>query len=88
MSSKNHNDWIVWQTDVHVMFLADLATSGAHTMYECFLEIAFEAEVNTREDPECLELAKTLCNENPITRAAALDELRDMIYGKRFENNP
>ncbi|KAG7300479.1 hypothetical protein JYU34_016110 [Plutella xylostella] len=56
-------------------------------MYECFLEIAFEAELNTSEDPECLELAKTLCNENPITRNAVIAELRDMIF-ERGECSP
>lgn len=51
-------------------------------MYECFLEIAFEAELkNTDEDPECLALAFEQCNENPVTRDASIRELRDMIYG-------
>ncbi|KOB72054.1 CRAL/TRIO domain-containing protein, partial [Operophtera brumata] len=49
------------------------------TMYESFLEIAFEAELNTDEGPELLEAARELCNENPITRPAAITELRALI---------
>ncbi|CAH2049102.1 unnamed protein product, partial [Iphiclides podalirius] len=52
------------------------------SMYECFLEIAFEAELNTKEDPECLELAIEHCNENPATRSAAIRELRELIYDR------
>ncbi|KPJ20943.1 hypothetical protein RR48_00377 [Papilio machaon] len=50
-------------------------------MYECFLEIAFEAELkNINEDPECLALAFEQCNENPVTRNASIRELRELIY--------
>ncbi|XP_069360461.1 clavesin-2-like [Maniola hyperantus] len=49
-------------------------------MYECFLEIAFEAELNTKEDPELLAIAQEQCNENPDTRASAIMELRQMIF--------
>lgn len=55
---------------------------GSPIMYQCFLEIAFEAELNTQENAELLDLAKELCNENPITRTTAISELRQMIYGK------
>lgn len=51
-------------------------------MYECFLEIGFEAELNTSENPELMELATELCNEHPATRDAAIAELREMIYGE------
>ncbi|CAG4955697.1 unnamed protein product [Parnassius apollo] len=56
-------------------------------MYECFLEIAFEAELNTNEDPECLAIALELCNENPSTRNTSIMELREMLY-ERGECNP
>ncbi|XP_030036271.2 clavesin-1 [Manduca sexta] len=56
-------------------------------MYECFLEIAYEAELNTEENEEMLELAKELCNENPATRATAITDLRQMIY-ERGECRP
>ncbi|CAB3244902.1 unnamed protein product [Arctia plantaginis] len=49
-------------------------------MYQLFLEIGFEAELNTEEDPELLEPAKELCNENQDTRAAAITELRKMVF--------
>lgn len=49
-------------------------------MYECFLEIAYEAELNTKEDPELLAAASEICNENPATRATAITELRKMIF--------
>lgn len=52
------------------------------TMYESFLEIAFEAELDTSESPELLVAAKELCNENPLTRDSAIVELRQMIFGK------
>lgn len=51
-------------------------------MFECFQEIAFEAEVNTEENPELLEMARELCNENPATRATAITELRQMIFSR------
>ncbi|XP_045513563.1 clavesin-2-like [Pieris brassicae] len=54
----------------------------ASTMYEHFLEIAFEAELNTREDPELLEIAPEICNEHPDTRDAAITELRSMIFDR------
>lgn len=53
-------------------------------MYEHFLEIAFEAELNTKEDPELLEIAPELCNEHTDTRDAAITDLRKMILGKNF----
>lgn len=53
-------------------------------MYECFLEIAFEAELNTKEDPELLELAPELCNEDASTRATAVTNLRNMIFGTPY----
>ncbi|XP_014359244.2 clavesin-2 [Papilio machaon] len=57
-------------------------------MYECFLEIAFEAELkNINEDPECLALAFEQCNENPVTRDASIRELRELIY-ERAECKP
>ncbi|OWR54085.1 alpha-tocopherol transfer protein isoform 1 [Danaus plexippus plexippus] len=56
-------------------------------MYECFLEIAFEAELNTKEDPELLELAPELCNEDASTRATAVTNLRNMIF-ERAECKP
>ncbi|XP_068622670.1 clavesin-1-like [Battus philenor] len=56
-------------------------------MYECFLEIAFEAELNTKDDPECLAIALEQCNENPSTRNAAIRELRELIY-ERAECEP
>ncbi|XP_053611604.1 clavesin-1-like isoform X2 [Plodia interpunctella] len=49
-------------------------------MNDCFLEIAYEAELSTQEDPEMLELAEQECNENPATRDAAIQELRQMLY--------
>lgn len=55
-------------------------------MYECFLEIAFEAELNTAEDPELLAIAPEKCNEHPDTRDAAIMELRKMIVGEIFQN--
>ncbi|XP_045500863.1 clavesin-2-like [Colias croceus] len=51
-------------------------------MYECFLEIAFEAELNTKEDPELLEIAPKICNENSSTRGTAITELRKMIFDR------
>ena len=51
-------------------------------MYECFLEIAYEAELDTSENPELLELARVNCNEYQETRHIALAELREMIYGE------
>lgn len=51
-------------------------------MFECFLEIGFEAEVNTKEDPELMELAYEQCKENLATRAAAITELRQMIFDR------
>lgn len=51
-------------------------------MYDQFLEIAFEAELNTSESPELLEVAVELCNEDPLTRDVAITELRHMIFGK------
>lgn len=59
---------------------------GEHIMYECFLEIAFEAELNTAEDPELLAIAPEKCNEHPDTRDAAIMELRKMIVGEIFQN--
>ncbi|XP_049871712.1 clavesin-2-like [Pectinophora gossypiella] len=56
-------------------------------MYKCFLEIGFEAELSTHEDPELLELAHEMCNEDVATRHIACAELRDMIY-ERGECNP
>ncbi|KAI8434472.1 hypothetical protein MSG28_012490 [Choristoneura fumiferana] len=50
-------------------------------MFEQFLEIAFEAELDTSEHPELMALAPELCGEHPATRAAAIQELRDMVYG-------
>lgn len=52
-------------------------------MYECLLEIGFEAEINTKEDPELKELAEELCNEYQDTRAAAITALRKMIFDRR-----
>lgn len=51
-------------------------------MYQCFLDIAFEAELNTKEDPELMEIAYEQCKENVATRATAITELRTMIFGK------
>ncbi|XP_063627046.1 clavesin-1-like [Cydia splendana] len=56
-------------------------------MFECFLEIAFEAEVHTQEHPELQELARQLVHEDPATRPAAIQELRDMVY-ERGECTP
>ncbi|XP_047995903.1 clavesin-2-like [Leguminivora glycinivorella] len=56
-------------------------------MFECFLEIAFEAEVNTEEHPELEQLARQLVHEDRETRPAAIQELRDMIY-ERGECSP
>jgi hypothetical protein len=50
-------------------------------MFERFLEIAFEAELSTEEDPELLEIAYEQCNEDLATRDIAIAELRAMIYG-------
>lgn len=55
-------------------------------MHECFLEIAFEAELNTAEDPELLAIAPEQCNEHPDTRAAAITDLRKMIIGEISQN--
>ncbi|XP_050668072.1 clavesin-1-like [Leptidea sinapis] len=52
------------------------------TMYDCFLEIAFEAELDTKEDPELLEISSRICNENLSTRATAITELRKMIFDR------
>ncbi|CAH0718132.1 unnamed protein product, partial [Brenthis ino] len=52
------------------------------TMYESFLEIAFEAELNTKEDPELLAIAHEQCNENAATRATSIAELRKMIFDR------
>ncbi|XP_013200796.1 clavesin-2 isoform X2 [Amyelois transitella] len=50
-------------------------------MNNCFLDIAYEAEVlNTKEDPELLAIAEKECNENPATRGAVIEELRQMLY--------
>ena len=54
-------------------------------MFECFLEIGFEAELNTKEDPELMEIAYEQCKENLATRATAITELRKMIFGE-FSN--
>lgn len=51
-------------------------------MYQCFLEIAFEAELCTEENPELLEIAEELCNEHQDTRATAIIELRKMIFDR------
>ncbi|KAL4717190.1 hypothetical protein ACJJTC_017077 [Scirpophaga incertulas] len=51
-------------------------------MFERFLEIAFEAELCTEEDPELAEVAYEQCNEDPATREAAIAELRSMIFEK------
>ncbi|CAK1542025.1 unnamed protein product [Leptosia nina] len=51
-------------------------------MFECFLEIAYEAELNTDEDQELLEYSSKLCNENLSTRDAAITELRKMIFDR------
>lgn len=51
-------------------------------MYECFLEIAFEADMDTSEHPELLELAEEICNEMPATRNAKITELRRMILDR------
>ncbi|KAM3965575.1 LOW QUALITY PROTEIN: clavesin-2 [Aphomia sociella] len=57
-------------------------------MFQNFFEIAYEAEVlNTEENDELLALAAELCNENVATRAASIQELRDMIY-ERGECTP
>ncbi|XP_023939397.2 clavesin-2 [Bicyclus anynana] len=56
-------------------------------MYEYFLEIAFEAELNTKEDPELAAVALEQCNENPDTRMLAINELRKMII-ERDEVKP
>ncbi|XP_073960440.1 clavesin-2-like [Choristoneura fumiferana] len=56
-------------------------------MFEQFLEIAFEAELDTSEHPELMALAPELCGEHPATRAAAIQELRDMVY-ERGECSP
>ncbi|CAG9791061.1 unnamed protein product [Diatraea saccharalis] len=56
-------------------------------MFERFLEIAYEAELNTDEDPELQQLAFEQCNEDPATRAAAISDLRSMIY-ERGECHP
>ncbi|XP_072938207.1 clavesin-2-like [Epargyreus clarus] len=56
-------------------------------MYECFLEIAYEAELNTEEDPELSKLAQEQCNEDLHTRASVIRELREMIY-ERDECRP
>ncbi|XP_039758568.1 clavesin-1-like [Pararge aegeria] len=56
-------------------------------MNKIFFEIAFEAELNTKEDPELLALAPELCNENPDTRMLAITELRKMIV-ERDEVKP
>ncbi|VVC95324.1 unnamed protein product [Leptidea sinapis] len=52
------------------------------TMYDCFLEIAFEAELDTKEDPELLEISSRICNENLSTRATSITELRKMIFDR------
>lgn len=51
-------------------------------MYKVFLEIAYEAELDTTENPELLQLAKEMCNEDPDTRHQVIAEFRDMIYGE------
>ncbi|XP_021181812.2 clavesin-2 [Helicoverpa armigera] len=51
-------------------------------MFECFLEIGFEAELNTKEDPELMEIAYEQCKENVATRATAITELRKMIFAR------
>ncbi|KAJ8714720.1 hypothetical protein PYW07_002945 [Mythimna separata] len=56
-------------------------------MYQCFLEIGFEAEVNTKEDPELMEIAYEQCKENLATRATAVTELRQMVF-ERGECHP
>ncbi|RVE44744.1 hypothetical protein evm_010596 [Chilo suppressalis] len=56
-------------------------------MFERFLEIAFEAELNTEEDPELEQLACEQCNEDRATRDAVVAELRSMIY-ERGECQP
>lgn len=49
-------------------------------MYEQFLEIAYESELDINENPELDDLAFELCNEVSDTRAACIAELRQMIY--------
>ncbi|XP_047996429.1 clavesin-1-like [Leguminivora glycinivorella] len=56
-------------------------------MFKMFLEIAFEAELDTTEHPELAEMAREICQEHPETRASAVQELRDMIY-ERGECSP
>ncbi|KAJ0174973.1 hypothetical protein K1T71_009114 [Dendrolimus kikuchii] len=51
-------------------------------MFKCLLEIAYEAEVDTNDNPELLEYAKETCNEIPATRSAKINELRQMIFDR------
>ncbi|XP_048000073.1 clavesin-2-like isoform X2 [Leguminivora glycinivorella] len=52
-----------------------------------FIDLAYAADVDTSEHPELLELARELVAEEPDTRAAAIQELRDMVY-ERGECSP
>ncbi|XP_047532329.1 clavesin-1-like [Vanessa atalanta] len=52
-----------------------------------FQEIAFKAELDRHVDPECEHQARILCGEDPTTRVAVVEELRNIIY-KRGECHP
>lgn len=54
---------------------------------EWSIEIAYEAELNTEEHPELLELAREELQEDPDTRSAAIEELRALVYGKAADLN-
>ncbi|KAI8434473.1 hypothetical protein MSG28_012491 [Choristoneura fumiferana] len=54
---------------------------------EWSMEIAYESELNTEENPELLELAREEVHEDPDTRSAAIEELRALIY-ERGECSP
>ncbi|XP_059062234.1 clavesin-1-like [Achroia grisella] len=52
-----------------------------------FQEIAFKAEMDRHNDPESVEEARILCDEEPATRQRNIEELRRMIY-ERGECTP
>ncbi|XP_063540111.1 alpha-tocopherol transfer protein-like [Cydia strobilella] len=56
-------------------------------MLDRFIDLCYEADLDTSEHPELLELARELVDEDPDSRPAAIQELRNMIY-ERGECSP
>lgn len=47
-----------------------------------FIDIAFQAEISRFEDTEFEDVARRNCDEDPDKRQSAIEELKNIIYGK------